>query len=87
MKIFFKIIYEIICLVYSKVVTFFENCFLRRKYKSKHSLDKNGFLKITSKSKLNISELRFDIVLHDNEKSFYSNNYQKKIILSQKKLN
>ncbi len=87
MKIFFKIIYEIICLVYSKVVTFFENCFLRRKYKSKHSLDKNGFLKITSKSKLNISELRFDIVLHDNEKSFYSNKYQKKIILSQKKLN
>ena len=87
MKIFFKIIYEIICLVYSKVVTFFENCFLRRKYKSEHSLDKNGFLKITSKSKLNISELRFDIVLHDNEKSFYSNKYQKKIILSQKKLN
>ncbi len=87
MNLFSKVVYEIICLFYSRVITFFEDSFLRRNFKSKLNLDKDGFLKITSKSKLNISELRFDIVLHDNEKSFYSNKYQKKIILSQKKLN
>ena len=87
MKFFYKLSYEIICLIYSRVLTLVENSFLRRNFKSQLSLDKNGFLKITSKSKLNISKLRFDYLINDNEMSFFSNNYQKKIILSQDNLN
>ena len=87
MKLFYRVVYEIICLFYSRVITFFEDSFLRRNFKSKLNLDKDGFLKITSKSKLNISKRRFDFVLKYNEKSFYSNKYQKKFILSQEKLN
>ncbi len=87
MKFFYKLSYEIICLIYSRVLTLVENSFLRRNFKSQLSLDKNGFLKITSKSKLNISKLRFDYFINDNEMSFFSNNYQKKIILSQDNLN
>ena len=87
MNLFSKVVYEIICLFYSRVITFFEDSFLRRNFKSKLNLDKDGFLKITSKSKLNISKIRFDFVLNDNEMSFYSNKYQKKIILSQENLN
>ena len=87
MKLFFKKIYEIICLIYSRVLTFFENSFLRKNVKNKLTLEKDGFLKITSKSKLNISTFRFDFILNDNEMSFYSNKYQKKFILSQENLN
>ena len=87
MKLFYTVIYEIICLVYSRVLTGFENSFLRRNFKSKLSLEKDGFLKITSKSKLNISKQRFDFLLNDNEMSFYSNKYQKKFIVSQENLN
>ena len=87
MKFFYKLIYEIICLVYSRVLTVLENSFLRRNVKSKLSLDKDGFLKITKKSKLNISKQRFDFILNDNEISFFSSNYQKKFILSQDNLN
>ena len=87
MKFFNKVIYEIICLVYSRILTLFENFFLRKNFKSKLSLEKDGFLKITSKNKLNISKLSFDFVLKDNETSFYSNKYQKKIILGQENLN
>ena len=87
MKSFYKLIYEISCLVYSRVLTFFENSFLRRNFKNTLSLERDGFLKITSKSKLNISKQRFDFVLNDNEMSFYSNKYQKKFILSQENLN
>ena len=87
MKFFFKVIYEIICLVYSRLCTVIENYFLRKNFKSKHSLEKDGFLKITKKSKLNISKRKFNFVLNDNEMSFYSNKYQKKIILSQENLN
>ena len=79
MKFLFKVAYETICLVYAKICTAFENYFIRRNLKSKSPLDKDGFLKITKKSKLNISKRRFDFVLKDNEKSFYSNKYQKKI--------
>ena len=79
MKFLFKVAYETICLVYSKICTAFENYFFRRNLKSKSPLDKDGFLKITKKSKLNISKRRFDFVLKDNEKSFYSNKYQKKL--------
>ncbi len=86
MKFFLKLIYEIICFLYSRVLTVFENSFLRRKLKSNPTLEKDGFLKITSKSKLNISKQRFDFVLTYNEMSFYSNKYQKKIILSQDNL-
>ena len=86
MKFFYILIYEIICLIYSRVLTVLENIFLRRNLKSKFTLEKDGFLKITRKSKLNISKLRFDFVLNDNEMSFYSNKYQKKIILSQENL-
>ncbi len=87
MKIFFKLIYEIVCLVYSQVCTFFENSFLRRNFKSQLSLEKDGFLKITRKNKLNISKQNFDFVLNDNEMNFYSNKYQKKFILSKEQLN
>ena len=86
MKFFYILIYEIICLIYSRVLTVLENIFLRRNFKSKFTLENDGFLKITRKSKLNISKLRFDFVLNDNEMSFYSNKYQKKIILSQENL-
>ena len=87
MKFLFKVVYETICLFYAKICTAFENYFFRRNFKSKSLLDKDGFLKITKKSKLNISKQRFDFVLKYNEKSFYSNKYQKKFILSQEKLN
>ena len=87
MNFFYKQIYEFICLVYSRVLTVFENYFIKINFKSKLSLEKDGFLKITSKSKLNISNQRFDFVLNDSEKSFYSNKYQKIIILSQENLN
>ena len=83
MKFLFKVAYETICIVYAKICTAFENYFFRRNLKSKSLLDKDGFLKITKKSKLNISKQRFDFVLKYNEKSFYSNKYQKKFILSQ----
>ena len=86
MKFFYNLIYEIICLIYSQVLTVLENIFLRRNFKSKFTLENEGFLKITSKSKLNISKLRFDFVLNYNEMSFYSNKYQKKIVLSQENL-
>lgn len=86
-KLFYKKIYEITCLFYSRVFTFFEDFFLRRNFKSKLNLDKDGFLKITSKCKVDISNLRFDFVLNDNESSFFSNRYQKKIILSKENLN
>ena len=68
-------------------MTFFENSFLRKNVKSKRTLEKDGFLKITSKSKLNISNHRFDFILNNNEMSFYSNKYQKKFILSKANLN
>ena len=87
MKFFFKVIYGIICVIYSRVFTLFENSFLRGNFKSKLSLEKDGFLKISSESKLNISKRKFDFVLYENEMSFYSNKYQKKIILSQENLN
>ena len=51
-------------------------------FKSKLYLDRDGFLKITSKCKVNISKLKFDFVLNNNESSFFSSKYQKKIILS-----
>ena len=86
MKFFYKLTYGIICLVYSRVLTVLENSFLRRNFKSRISLEKDGFLKITSKSKLNISKQKFDYILNDNEMSFFSNNYQKKFILSQENL-
>ena len=86
MKFFYKLTFEIICLVYSRVLTFLENYFLRSKFKSKFSLENDGFLKITSISELNISKKSFDFVLNNNEMSFYSNKYQKKIVLSQEKL-
>ena len=54
---------------------------------SELNLDKDGFLKITTKSKLAISKQRFDFILNKNEISFYSNKYQKKFILSQDNLN
>ena len=79
MKFFFKVIYEIICLVYSRLCTVIENYFLRKNFKSKHALEKDGFFKITKKSKLNISKRKFNFVLNDNEMSFYSNKYQKKL--------
>ena len=87
MKIFYKVIYEIICLFYSNLLTAFENYFLRGNCKSKLSLERDGFLKLTSKNNLNISKQKFDFVLKDNEISFYSNKYQKKFILSQENLN
>jgi hypothetical protein len=87
MKFFYIQIYEIICLVYSRVLTIFENSLIKRNFKSKLSLEKAGFLKITSKSNLNISNKRFDFVLNDSEMSFYSNRYQKRFILSQENLN
>jgi len=87
MKFFYKKIYEIICFVYSRVLTVLENYFLRRNFKSKLALETDGFLKITRKSKLNVSKQRFDFILNNNEMSFFSNNYQKKIILSKENLN
>ena len=87
MKFFYKQIFEIICFVYSRILTVFENLLIKRNLKSKLSLEKDGFLKITSKSNLNISNQRFDFVLNDSEMSFYSNKYQKKFILSQANLN
>ena len=87
MKIFYKVIYEIVCLVYSNVLTAFENYFLRSNFKSKLSLEKDGFLKLTSKDNLNISKQKFDFVLNDNVNSFYSNRYQKKFVLSKENLN
>ena len=87
MKFFYKQIYEIACLFYSQVCTSLENYFLRGNIKSKLPFERDGFLKITSKSQLNISKLRFDFVLNDNELSFNSNKYQKKFILSQENLN
>ncbi len=87
MKLFYKKIYEITCLFYSRLFTFFEDFFLRRNFKSKLYLDRDGFLKITSKCKVNISKLKFDFVLNNNESSFFSSKYQKKIILSKENLN
>ncbi len=87
MKFFYKQIYEIICLVYSRVLTVLEDSFLKRNSKTKLSLEKDGFLKITNKSNLNISNKRFDFVLNNSEMSFYSNKYQKKFILSRENLN
>ena len=87
MKLFYKQTYEIICFVYSRLLTVIENSFIKTNLKSKLSLEKDGFLKITSKNKLNISNQRFDFVLNDSEKSFYSNKYQKRIILSHENLN
>jgi len=87
MKIFYKVIYEIICLVYSNVLTAFENYFLRCNFKSNFSLEKDGFLKLTSISNLSTLKQKFDFVLNDNLISFYSNRYQKKFVLSQENLN
>ena len=87
MKFLYKLVYEIICMVYSRVFTIIENSFLRRNLKYKFTLEKDGFLKITTKSKLAISKQRFDFILNKNEISFYSNKYQKKFILSSENLN
>ena len=55
--------------------------------KIKSTLDEDGFLKIPNSSDLSISKKRFDFILNENYKSFYSNKYQKKIILSKESLN
>tara|TARA_S200000501_G_C20749836_1_gene711129 strand:+ start:80 stop:856 length:777 start_codon:yes stop_codon:yes gene_type:complete len=78
--------YSAVCFIYSKVLTVSEKLFLRRNLKSEFSLEKDGFLKISSKFKLNISKQKFDFILNDNQTSFYSNKYQKKLILSQENL-
>ena len=87
MKFFYKLIYEIICFVYSRLLTVLENSFLKINVRSKSNLDRDGFLKITKNTKLNVSQQRFDFILNENEISFFSNKYQKKFILSQDNLN
>ena len=87
MNLINKKIYSIICRIYSEIFTFFENLFLKSNLKFKSKLDEDGFLKITNCSDLSISKKRFDFILNDNYKSFYSNKYQKKIILSKETLN
>ena len=82
-----KRIYTIICRVYSEIFTLLENLFFRSDLKTKCSLNEDGFLKITRDSKLNISKKKFDFILNKPYKSFYSNKYQKKIILSRESLN
>tara|TARA_A100001035_G_C27726796_1_gene474782 strand:- start:253 stop:1002 length:750 start_codon:yes stop_codon:yes gene_type:complete len=87
MKFFYKLIYEIICFVYSRVLTVLENSFLRITVKTKSTLNRDGYLKISKKRKLNVSKHRFDFILNEHEISFFSSNYQKKFILSQDNLN
>ena len=87
MKFFYKLIYEIICFVYSRLLTVLENSFLKINVRSISTLDRDGFLKITKNSKLNVSKQRFDFILNENEISFFSNKYQKKFILSKDNLN
>ena len=87
MKFFYKLIYEIICFVYSRLLTVLENSFLKINVRSISTLDRDGFLKITKNTKLNVSQQRFDFILNENELSFFSNKYQKKFILSQDNLN
>ena len=87
MKFFYKLIYEIICFVYSRLLTVLENSFLKINVRSISTLDRDGFLKITKNTKLNVSQQRFDFILNENEFSFFSNKYQKKFILSQDNLN
>ena len=87
MKTLYKKIYLIICLIYCEIITNLENLFLRNfKSKSKSKLELEGFLKISKNSKLDISNKKFDFILDNNERSFYSNKYQKKIILNKENL-
>ena len=85
-NLFYKRIYSIICRLYSEIVSLFENLFLKSNLKSKSTLEKDGFLQINKHSELNISKKRFDFILNNSDKSFYSNRYQKKIILNRESL-
>ena len=85
-NLFYKRIYSIICRLYSEIVSLFENLFLKSNLKSKSTLEKDGFLQINNNSELNISKKRFDFILNNSDKSFYSNRYQKRIILNRESL-
>ena len=87
MNLIYRRIYSIICRIYSEILTVLENFFLKREKYFKSTLDKDGFLKIPNSSNLSISKKRFDFILSKKHQSFYSNKYQKKIILSKESLN
>ena len=87
MNLIYKKIYSIICRIYSEIFSFLENLFFKSNLKFKSTLEEDGFLKITKISDLSISKKKFDFILNENYKSFYSNKYQKKIILSKENLN
>ena len=87
MKFYFKRIFFIVCKCYSSILEILENFFLRRNFKSKYKLNKDGFLKISKNSKLNILKHKFDFILTDNQESFFANKYHKRYILSQENLN
>ena len=86
MNLIYKKIYSIICRIYSEIFSFLENLFFKSNLKFKSTLEEDGFLKITKISDLSISKKKFDFILNENYKSFYSNKYQKKIILSKESL-
>ena len=87
MRFYLKKIYEISCFFYSRIVEVLENYFLRRNFKSKNRLYKDGFLKIKKNTELKISKQKFDFILNDNQECFFPNKYHKKLILSRENLN
>ena len=86
MKFYLKRIFSITCLIYSRVIEILENNFLRRNFKTRGILDKDGFLKINKNSELNLSKQNFDFILNNNQESFYSNKYHKRYVLSRENL-
>jgi len=71
-----KIIYNLICNIYSIYFTFFENFFLKKKILKKSNLEKKGFDIIKSISNP-------DIKLFDTTETLENNKYMKKKILAE----
>ena len=82
----YKKIYQIICLIYSNLVTNFEDLLLRKKFKEKNSLNIEGFLKLNTNWNINDSKKIFKFVFSESNESFFANKYHKRIILSEEVL-
>ena len=71
--------------MYSVFFTLLEEIFLRKSIKLYSKLETEGYLKIDSDSKLNISTKRINSISSKKDRIIYGN-YQKKYILNEKKL-
>ncbi len=83
----YKIIYQFICLIYSNLVTIYEELLLRKNFKEKNLLNIDGFLKLNKNWSANVSKKICKFVFSESNESFFANKYHKRIILSKDALN